>query len=112
MCVWSITRHAGFFLEMDYLALVLAGLALVLSYFLWRRSRKFEKPHLFFSALDPTLDVKKDLKLRLARLPPTFYILAYLLFLTAFTDPHYFVPKKHPLSPDRKNAIPTEGIAI
>ena len=34
-------------------------------------------------------------------------------FLVAFIDPHFFVPKKHPISPNEsQKALPTEGIAI
>jgi Ca-activated chloride channel homolog len=99
--------------QIDYLALVVALLALLLSYFLWRREQQFSKPSLFFSSLDPSSTVR-DWKTRWSSLPRLLNILAFLLFLVAFVDPHFFIPKKPTLTPgsENKNAMPTEGIAI
>lgn len=100
--------------EIDYLALIIGAFSLAVGYFLWRRSHQFAKPSFLFSTVDPMLSTPKDWKTRLVKLPYFFNICALALFLVAFTDPHLFVPKKHPISPggENKNAIPTEGIAI
>lgn len=98
--------------EIDYLALMIAAISLVLGYLWWRRTRQFAKPTLFFSILDPSVTAQKGRKTHLAKIPYLLNMSALLLFLVAFTDPHFFVPKKHPISPESNKALPTEGIAI
>lgn len=103
-----------FSFEIDKIALAISIIALAGVYFLWRRAQSFAKPSLLFSAIDPSLISKQKRKTRFANLPYQMNLAALLLFLIAFTDPHFFIPKKHPLSPgiENKDAIPTEGIAI
>lgn len=99
--------------EIDHLALTLGIVALLLSYFLWKRNRLFSNPSLFFSYVDPLFISQRNWKTRLVNLPYLLNIVALSLLLLAFTDPHVFVLKKPPISPEEnKHPIPTEGIAI
>lgn len=99
--------------EIDYIALVIGIIALLLSYLLWRRNRQYAKPTLLFSSLGSSFSSSKDWKSRLVSLPFLLALSALLLFLAAFIDPHLLIPKKHAITPaEKQKALPQEGIAI
>ncbi len=97
--------------ELDYLALILSAPGLVLGYFLWKRTDRFAEPSLFYSKIEPAYVSPKNWKSSLPKLSYQLSIGALILFVIAFLDPHFFIPKP-PIPEGQKKTIPTEGIAI
>lgn len=99
-------------MSIDPLALLLALSFTAFCFLLQRWARRFELPHLKFSSL------------KLLRIDSTetgrpsedwayrFFFAAFVLFLIAFVDPHYYSPKTDSSSSVAQAQTPVEGIAM
>lgn len=100
-----------FAFEIDYWALLIVLALLPIGYFLWKKKQSYADPTLFFSSLSQMINPRKG-RLKWRRTCDVLNGLGLLLFILAFLDPHFFVPKKRTETEDNKKGIPTEGIAI
>ena len=83
-----------FSFEIDYLALMISVVSLVIGYFLWRKSRSFAQPGLFFSTVDPSLAPQKDWKTRLVKLPYLLNLMALFFFSGGIYRSSFFSSKE------------------
>lgn len=100
-----------FSFKIDILATVLVLILLPVGYFFWKKKQNYAQSSLFFSSIDSRYEGQKNWKIRASYFPYFLNFGALALFLIAFLDPHFFIPKK-PHSVEKKQGIPTEGIAI
>lgn len=96
------------YFEIDEIAFTIAlGFILGIA-MLWRRSRTFAAPQLFFSNLKDLQLSRPGWRAHFAFLPRFLEFTTLALFLLAFLDPHFQIAKGVPSD----QHTPTEGIAI
>lgn len=96
------------------LALAATCVFLIAVYLLWRRSRTFAQPHLFFSNLSSLIPPRPSLRAKLSPIDNYLKWLGLFAFLIAFVDPHFYI-NRHPDDPNVPPKLyesPTEGIVI
>ncbi len=96
-------------MEINFITLILALLA-IFGMYQWMQKRKNKStltPALFFSDLSLLHSTQNTWKLKLHQLPFWLYVGTLILFLAAFTDPHFYIPKPVDITNE-----PREGIAI
>lgn len=80
--------------------------------FLSRWRKRYEEPHIRFSAVAPVLKQVQSIKTRGADLPVWLFYAALTFLVLAWLDPHYYV-ERHPIQRGGAPAdIPVEGIAL
>lgn len=94
------------------IALASASLLLIAIYLIWRWTRSFPQPFLFFSNIRSLNSQQKSWRVAYAPWANFLKWLALFVFLAAFIDPHFFIEKFPNAEEKQPNIAPTEGIAI
>lgn len=101
---------AGIFFEIDWIAFGIALAFLIALFFVWKWSRAYPDPQLYFSDLTNLKLTPPGWRVQYAALPRWLEQSALALFLLAFTDPHLQIAKSTQLPSNQQ--ISSEGIAI
>lgn len=93
--------------DIDKLALIIAAAFGCILWLAWRWREHTTPPHLLFSDLNDLRSAPASWRVSFSLLPRWLELASLGLFLLAFIDPHFFIPK-----PGAASHIPREGIAI
>lgn len=98
---------ASVFSEIDLKAAFVAGIVIVIFYFLTKWKKGFAEPALYFSEVKA---LESHTTGQWAQMPRRLTLLALAFFLLAFIDPHLLIERRENLTTNSHS--PTEGLAI